>query len=516
MATIVQAGAINPAATLVAGVYTIIVPPPAVLSGAPTDILGLVGVASWGPVGLPIAFGDPSGASVAFGGAAVRKHDLSSAVAITALQGASAFRGVRVSDGTDIAASLTLPAATLAASPMFFAAVAGAVNSGAGVLRGSSALVRFNATTGTFSALYTGTVGNLVTVAVVTGSKVGSFRVVVSRAGQPSEVYDNLPATDVTKPTPAAYVLTGGTDGDTGVTAHTLVGSDVAPRTGMYALRGQSIAAMALVDCDDVTAWSEQIPFGQSEGCEVYLAGLAGESIATATANKASAGIDDYSTHVFLGDWLYWNDDTNNIERVGSPALFAAGKKVALAPNETVLNKPLFGILGSQRSGQVGTGVLVSYAPADVEALVLAGIDVIGNPAPGGSYWAALVGHNSSSDASRQSDSYTSMINFAARTVNGGMGIYVGQGNSLPKLRRVAATLNALCSGMETAGLIGDDNGVKPYSVVCDLSNNPDARRGDGYTQADVSIRFQGITEKLLVNLQGGATVTIAGQASAA
>lgn len=507
---IVQAGAINAAATLVAGVYTIIVPPPAVLSGAPTDILGLVGVASWGPVGLPIAFGDPSGASVAFGGAAVRKHDLSSAVAVTALQGASAFRGVRVSDGTDTAATLTLPAATLGASPAFFASLAGAVNTGAGVLRGSSALVRFDATAGEFRALYTGIVGNTVTVSVVTGSKVGSFRCVVTRAGQPSEVYDNLPCTDATKPTPAAYVLTGGTDGDAGVTAHTLVGLDVAPRTGMYALRGQGMAAMALVDCDDATAWSEQTPFCQSEGCEGYVAGLAGESMSTSVINKASAGIDDYSMHVMLGDNLYFQDDANNIERSVSPALFAAGKKVALAPNETILNKPLFGILGSQRSGQVGTGVLVGYAAADIEALVLAGIDVIGNPAPGGNYWSALVGHNSSSDASRQSDSYTSMINFAARTVNGGMGRYVGQGNSLPKLRMVSATLSALCAGMETAGLIGDDNGVRPYAVVCDLSNNPDARRGDGYTQADVTIHFQGITEKLLVNLQGGATVTIA------
>lgn len=99
---IIRAGAINAAAKLVAGVYTDIVPPPVVLQGVPTNILGVVGVGSWGPVGLPVAFGDPSGSTSTSSPALVRKHDISSAVAIAALQGASAFRGVRVSDGTDV------------------------------------------------------------------------------------------------------------------------------------------------------------------------------------------------------------------------------------------------------------------------------------------------------------------------------------------------------------------------------------------------------------------------------
>ncbi len=514
MNAIVQAGAINPAATLVAGVYTVIVPPPVVLQGAPTDILGLVGAASWGPVGLPVAVGDPSGATSSFGAQANRKHDLVSAVSIAALQGANSFRMVRATDGTDAAATDTIAANALAVSPNFFAALAAALNAGAGVLRGPSAFVRFNAATGVLTALYTGIVGNTVSIAVGKGSKVGTFRAAVSAQGRTAEVFDNLPGEPATVVN-VSYALAGGTDGDAGVTAHMLVGQDVAPRTGMYALRGQGCSAMALVECDDPTAWSEQVPFCQSEGLQGYVAGAAGDTVTTGPVNKSSAGIDDYSMSVLLGDWLYWQDDVNNVLRLVSPATVAAGKRVALAPNESILNKPLFGILGSQRSGEVGNGALVSYTSAELEVLVLAGIDVVGNPAPGGSYWSALVGHNSSSDASRQSDSYTQMTDFLARTINGGMGIYVGKPNSLPWLRRIAATLRSLCANVETVGLIGDDDGSVPYSVTCDLSNNPNDKRGLGYTQADVRIRYQGITEKLLVNLEGGATVTIGSSSTA-
>ena len=512
---IIQAGSLNAAATLVAGVYTVIVPPPKTLQGAPTDICGYVGVGSWGPVGLPVAVGDPSSAVSGFGAQAVRKHDLVSAVAFGSLQGAQAFRLVRVTDGTDAHASVTLSAADLAAATVFWSAVAAALNSGSGVQRGASGLVRFDATSGTFSALYTGVVGNGVVVSVSKGSKVGSFRVVVSAPGRQSEVFDNLLPDPAHLPNAAAHALSGGTDGDTGVTSAMLVGSDVAPRTGMYALRSQGCAAMAIVDLDDATEWSVQVPFCLAEGIQGYVAGPSGESLGDASAMKAAAGIDDYGVVVLHGDYVYWNDNVNGVIRLMSPATALAAKRAALAPNESTLNKPLYGIVGSQKSGMVGSGALVSYTSAEIEALVLAGISVIGNPAPGGSYWADLVGHNSSSDAERQSDTYTAMTNFLARTINGGMGGYVGEPNSLPKLRRIAATVRSLFASAQAAGLLGDDTADVPYTVVCSEANNPTARRGIGYTQADCEVRYQGVTEKLLVNLQGGATVEVGGSTSA-
>ena len=48
------------------------------------------------------------------------------------------------------------------------------------------------------------------------------------------------------------------------------------------------------------------------------------------------------------------------------------------------------------------------------------------------------------------------------------------------------------------------------FSVICDASNNPESRTGLGYVQADVKVRYQGINEKFLVNLEGGSTVSVA------
>ncbi len=506
---IIQAGSSNPASQLVAGVYVAIVAPPTLLSGAPTNILGLVGVGSWGPVGMPLTFGDPSGAVASFGPVTNRSHDLSTAATVAALQGTNAFRAVRVSDGTDVAASFTLPAATLAEATAFWSAVAAAVNTGSGVLRGQSNLVRLNATSGEFTALYTGVVGDGISVSVSQGSKVSTFRVVVALSGSQPEVYDNIAAAPGALPTAASYQLAGGADGAAGVTSAMMIGVDVAPRTGLYALRGQGCSAATPVDMVDPTQFAVLIPFAQSEGVEVYVSGAQSETIATASANKSGAGVDDYSVHVMLGDWLYWSDTTNGIIRLVSPAVVAAAERVSLAPNDSILNKALAGIVGSQKSGTVGSGALVGYSSAEIEELVLAGIDVIGNPSPGGSYWSALVGHNSSSDASRHSDSYTSMTNYIAKTINGGMGVYVGRPNSLPNLTACRVTLLALLSMMQTVDLIGDDDGTIPYTVVCDRSNNPDASRALGISQANVQVRYQGITEKLFVNLQGGASVAV-------
>ena len=49
---IVQQGAINTTALIVPDLYVQIVPPQSLLlNGVPTDVLGVVGTASWGPVG---------------------------------------------------------------------------------------------------------------------------------------------------------------------------------------------------------------------------------------------------------------------------------------------------------------------------------------------------------------------------------------------------------------------------------------------------------------------------------
>jgi phage tail sheath protein FI len=144
--------------------------------------------------------------------------------------------------------------------------------------------------------------------------------------------------------------------------------------------------------------------------------------------------------------------------------------------------------------------------------LLSAGIDVIANPQPGGSYWGVRGGHNSSSNAAIQGDNYTRLTNYIARTLSSGMGIYVGQLVNATLFQNIRATLLAFLNGLLSQGLLGSTDGSLPFAVVCDTTNNPASRTGLGYVQADVQVRYQAINEKFIVNVQGGQTVQVSQQ----
>src|SRR5215210_3072998 len=108
MAQVVQLGAINTAALQVADVYVQIVPPQLLLNGIPSNVIGVVGTASWGPVGSPAIIGPYNDYVRDFGQMVPREYDMGTQVYTASLQGGNAiFRCVRVTDGNDVAATVT-------------------------------------------------------------------------------------------------------------------------------------------------------------------------------------------------------------------------------------------------------------------------------------------------------------------------------------------------------------------------------------------------------------------------
>ena len=73
---IVQQGSINTTALSVPNLYVQIVAPQPALNGVPTNILGIVGTATWGPVGSPVICSGPNDAAQLFGPMQARKYDL--------------------------------------------------------------------------------------------------------------------------------------------------------------------------------------------------------------------------------------------------------------------------------------------------------------------------------------------------------------------------------------------------------------------------------------------------------
>jgi hypothetical protein len=167
---IVQAGPLNTTALVVPDLYVQIVPPQnLVLNGVPTNIIGVVGTANWGPVNQPVIAATMADYARSFGSIQARKYDMGTQVATAVQQGAQNFRCVRVTDGTDTAASYA-----------FFYA-----NGGYPAL---------------LTARYSGSLGNQIGVQLTPGSAAGTWRVALGLPGQIPENYDNLAA-----PSPSVF-----------------------------------------------------------------------------------------------------------------------------------------------------------------------------------------------------------------------------------------------------------------------------------------------------------------------
>jgi hypothetical protein len=612
---IFQAGSLNTTALIVPDLYVQIIAPNLILlNGVPTNVLGMVGTASWGPVNRPAVFGTAAQYAATFGPVMNRKYDMGTAVALAVLQGAQQFRGVRVTDGTDAAASNQIKAtdstlqitvggtahtgdtATLNVTPNLGVlqalvytligadtlntaaiALAALVNANpacqaagitadvptagvfklhfngtaptvTGVITGGGATVTLtaaaagsttNVVQATANSIYTGSYGNNGILTITNGSAVGSWKAIVTMPGAIPETFDNLGAglsgnyvwqaiasavnngvsgirgpsqmlrmtAGIGSATPiaGAYQLAGGTDGATGVNTAAMVGVDTIPRTGMYALRNQGVSVAMLADVYDSASWSTQVAFGLFEGVYMILVGPPSDTIANATGpsgTKATAGIDSYAAKLLFGDWVYWFDPVNNLQRLVSPQGVMAGLLANLSPQNSSLNKQVYGIIGTEKSltGQ-------AYTAADLQALAGAGWDVIANPIPAGNQYGGRLGRNSSSSAAVHGDNYTRMTNYIASTLDRGMGQFVGKLQSrrpADKTRSNAkATLDAFMQALLDQGMIDD------YLNVCDKSNNSDQRIGLGYLQADCQVVYLGVVEYFIVNLRGGQSVQI-------
>lgn len=510
---IVQQGSINTTALVVPDLYVQIVPPQnLVLNGVPTNVVGVVGTASWGPIGQPVIVATMADYAQSYGPIIPRKYDMGTHVATAVQQGAQNFRCVRVTDGTDTAAQVALTNTTV-----------------------------------TFTALYTGSLGNSIVLTLGAGSQASSWRLTVALPGMTPEVYDNIVGSGPAfwaalanavnfglgpqrgpsqlviasaggaTATPVAISVTMGTgvagsDGAGSVTALQLVGADVPPRSGMYALRGQGCGLAALADSDDPTLWTSQAAFGLEEGIYMILTGPAGDTIQNAVTTTQEAGLDSYAAKLMFGDWLWWSDQVNGVVRLVSPQGFVAGRLGNLSPEQSSLNKQLYGIVGSQKSGTPGSGQTTSYSAAELSVLISAGIDVISNPQPGGAFWGVRAGHNSSSNPTINGDNYTRLTNYIAETLSAGMGLYVGQVINSSLFQQIRATLLSFLQNMLGQGLLGSLDGSLPFGVICDTSNNPLSRTGLGYVQADVQIQYQSINEKFIINMEGGQTVQVSRQ----
>ena len=86
---IIQQGSVNTTALVVPDLYVQIVPPQnLIINGVPTDIVGVVGTASWGPTNQPVIVGSMAEYASGFGPIMARTGDMATQVATAVQQGA--------------------------------------------------------------------------------------------------------------------------------------------------------------------------------------------------------------------------------------------------------------------------------------------------------------------------------------------------------------------------------------------------------------------------------------------
>jgi phage tail sheath protein FI len=521
---IFPSGQLNLASLTVDNVYIIVVPPGTnIIRGVPTNIMGIVGTASWGPFNAAIQVGSSAEVGQKIGFPTTETHDIATACEMAMLGGCTDFRCVRVGDGTQAKAVTNL---TNNATPT------------------PQAMVKL-------TAMYEGTQGNALRAYVETGSAPGTAKLTVflSNVSAPRETYDNLaysaadynvflqavnvaltngqgplrppsvlvvaspPTGTPTSGTPAftvpgtplTYVFTGGLNGATSAGATQMIGDPILG-TGMYRLENTDCQVFILFGLTTPANWSTAVNFGKTRGM-LFVSGFAlGTDTAAAVTAKQNAGLDSYDI-VPCKDHILWRDPINGL-RLVSPEALAGGLIAATSPEQGVGNKAVFGIEGTERTQQQ-----LPYTDSEITTLTNAGINFFTNPIPAGYNFGLRHNQNGSSELAISGVNYTRMTHFLAASLNQSLGKFIGRiQSSRPNDQTRAdakATLLAFLNKLKNLPQQGGTGMIDDFSLKLDEENNPPEMVGQGYLQAQVAIRYLAVVRFFVVYLQGGQTVTI-------
>jgi hypothetical protein len=307
-------------------------------------------------------------------------------------------------------------------------------------------------------------------------------------------------ANNTPQTTSATYVFAGGTNGNSGVTAATLLGADGSHPTGMYALRNSQLSLFALVDCSDSTTFSTQEAFASVTGTQAILVGPPGQTVSAAISDKSTRGLIENFIVYLVGDWCYYLDTNNNgTTRLISPQGFYGGEMANLSPEQSPLNKPIQGILATQKTIQSQ-----QYSDTDYVNMMQSGLDVISNPIPAGGAFGCETGKSGGVDLTNNNVCIQRMANFLGLSLSrsGVLGAFIGDLQT-PDVRTSAR--NAITAFMQN---LVDAQQIQDFRVVLDDSNNPNSRVVLGFMQATVQVQLFSVIIVFLIDLNVG-TVTI-------
>jgi len=234
-----------------------------------------------------------------------------------------------------------------------------------------------------------------------------------------------------------------------------------------------------------------------------------GTSITTSATNLANSGVDGYGFACLVGDWSYYNDTVNGVQRLVSPATFTSALQAATSPEQSILNAPIAGVLATQSSMQN-----LPYSDAQIAQCATSRLEVLTLGAPAGSIFACRTGQNASSNSATNGDNYTRMTNYIAFTIASAFGYVPGKVQTINLRRNVKGAMDAFFANLQANNMIGNVNApTQPgWSVQLNAANNPMSQVALGYMVATVMVTYLSIVRMFLVNIEGGQSVTVTPQ----
>jgi len=301
----------------------------------------------------------------------------------------------------------------------------------------------------------------------------------------------------------SAATLTGGVDAIENV----LIGTqgNQGERTGMYCLEGAAspIDAVWLCGFTDSENWATVGEFAQSINAQGYVSFATGQTVAQVVAAKIGALLDN--PYLLADkDWVTFTDSYLNGNYAVPPSCVVAGEACSLSAEQSVGNKPVSGIIGTEATLGANPS---PYSNADLALLEANGIGVITNPIPLGQVFGRRHGRTTSSNVATRENTYGSKTNDIVRNMSVLLGQFVNLVQSTQQNDPVRLGVNSVLNGyfgpQETAFEIN------AFKVTCDLTNNTPASIAAGYLYATVRVSYMAVINYFIVNLTAGQTVSV-------
>lgn len=476
--------------------------PAPTITGVPSNIIGFVGSASWGPYNSIGLVSGPGSYASQYGPVLTGTYDLGTAVSVAAQIGAGVMHIVRVKGSSDAQATATVvdtagtPANALVVTAKYYGTAGNTVNIqfSAGTVSGAYNMTIWSTTLG-ISEIFKNISGSGNALWVAAAAAINSGQ---GLARGPSQLVTATAASSTGTPSLSVYTLSGGLNGT--FTDSAIVGAAGASPTGMYVFSSTLINHLCCVGVTDTTTFADIVTFANAIPCVAHLQFTASQSVSQMLTAAAALGITQH--RVLGGDYFLWNDLANQQTRYLPLAILDAAMGAFLEPQESVLNKALLPVIGTQRSA---TGK--KYSGAELDQLTQANIDIV--VAPGtlsrGQYFSFLNGNSFTSNIAQQFDNYQKLTNFITVSLKMWAVYFIGKLQSETVRLEAKARISGFLTNLWKEDVIGNVNTPTkpPFLIVLNDTNNSNTTVSQGDMIANIAVDYLSVIRNFIINYVG-------------